>query len=164
MIVWYLSAYKKSTSSLPSFLRYCKDITSLLFWVFWAFLAMTSRSDTTNLQNTLMLIFMQKIIFIPRLFLEILQRYCKLVILGIYLGYAWSRPPKATALISRNGNMLRLIRASTCYLNNICIYISFILVCIFSRKALLFLFFVFVFFRQKNLSSDRFFWYGPGWK
>ena len=33
--LWCLSACKKSTSSLTSFLRYCKDITNLLFWEFW---------------------------------------------------------------------------------------------------------------------------------
>ena len=42
---------------------------------------MTSK-NTTSLLKTLMFIFMQKI-FIPHLFLEILQRYCKLVIMGI---------------------------------------------------------------------------------
>ena len=30
--LWYLSACKKSTSSLTSFLRYCEDIANLLFW------------------------------------------------------------------------------------------------------------------------------------
>ena len=34
-----LSACKKSTSSLNSFLRYCKEIANLLFWVIWACLA-----------------------------------------------------------------------------------------------------------------------------
>ena len=33
--LWCLSACKKSTSSLTYFLRYCKDITNLLFWEFW---------------------------------------------------------------------------------------------------------------------------------
>ena len=53
---------------------------SLLFsdfalWVLWEYLAMTSKSDATSLQKTLMFIFMQKIIFIPHLYLDILQRY-----------------------------------------------------------------------------------------
>ena len=33
--IWYLSACKDSTSSLTSFLKYCKDITNLLFWELW---------------------------------------------------------------------------------------------------------------------------------
>ena len=32
---WCLSASKKSSSSLNSFLRYCKDIANLLFWELW---------------------------------------------------------------------------------------------------------------------------------
>ena len=86
-------------SSFPSFLRYCKDITNLPFLVFWACLAMTSKNITTSLQKSLMLlIFMQKIIFIPVLFLEILQRYYKLIILVTLgqLGHAhqkqWHQP------------------------------------------------------------------------
>ena len=33
------SACKKSTSSLTSFVRYCREIANLLFWVLWACLA-----------------------------------------------------------------------------------------------------------------------------
>ena len=86
-IVSCFSARKKSTSFLP-FLRYCKDITNLSFWVLWTCLAMTSKNNTTSLEKTLMFIFMQNI-FIPHLF-EILQGYCKLVILDILckLGHA----------------------------------------------------------------------------
>ena len=73
---------EKSTLSLPSLLRYCNDITNLLFWVLRACQAMTSKNDTTGLEKTLIFIFMQKIIFIPNLFLELLQTYYKLVILG----------------------------------------------------------------------------------
>ena len=69
-------------SSLLFFLRYCKDIKNLLFWLFGACFTMTSKNNTTNLQKTLMFIFMQKIIFISHFFLEILQTCCKLVILG----------------------------------------------------------------------------------
>ena len=43
---------------------------------------MTSKIDTTSLYKILIFIFMWKIIFISHLFLEILQRYYKLVILG----------------------------------------------------------------------------------
>ena len=34
--LWCWSIFKKSTSSLTSFLRYCKEIANLLFWVIWA--------------------------------------------------------------------------------------------------------------------------------
>ena len=79
---WFWSACKKSSSYLPSFLWFCKDIANLLFWVLWACLAMASKNNGINLLKTLMFIFMQKIKFTPHLFLEILLRYCKLVILG----------------------------------------------------------------------------------
>ena len=36
--LWYLSACKKSTSSLSTFLRYCTDIVNLLFWEIWKWL------------------------------------------------------------------------------------------------------------------------------
>ena len=75
----FISMQKKSTTSLSSFLRYCKDNTSFQYWILWAHLAM---NDTVSLKKTLMLIFMEKIIFIPHLFFEILQRYCKIVIFG----------------------------------------------------------------------------------
>ena len=68
--------------SLLTFWRYCKDFANLLFWVLWACPAMISKNDSTNLQKTLIFIFTQKVIFITHLFLKILQRYCKLVILG----------------------------------------------------------------------------------
>ena len=80
--VWYLSVCQKSTSSLPSFLRYCNDIANLLFWVLWACLAMATKNVDINLQKNLMFIIMRKIKYITHLFLEILLRYCKLVILG----------------------------------------------------------------------------------
>ena len=63
-------------------LRCFKDLTNLLFWVPWPCLAMTSKNDNTSFQKTLMFFFMQKMIFIPNLFLQILKRYCKLVIYG----------------------------------------------------------------------------------
>ena len=73
--------HKKSTSYLTSFLRYCRDFANLSFWVIWAGLAVTSKNDITSFQKTLMFVFMEKITSIPPLFLEILQTYCKLVIL-----------------------------------------------------------------------------------
>ena len=84
IIFWHFICMQKN-HSFPSFLRYCKDITNLLFWVCWTFLAMTSKNITTSLQKSLMLL-----IVIPALFLEILQTYCKLIILGTFgnLGHA----------------------------------------------------------------------------
>ena len=72
---------KKSTSSLPSFLRYCKEIANLLFGQFeyaWLWQAKTILWACRKL----VYLHAKKIKFIPPLFLEILQRYCKLVILG----------------------------------------------------------------------------------
>ena len=40
---------------------------------------MTSTNDNASLQKTLIFIFMLKIVFIPHLFFEIIQRYCKLI-------------------------------------------------------------------------------------
>ena len=45
---------------ISSFLRYCKDITNLLFGVLYTSLATTGKNNFTNLQKTLMFIFMQK--------------------------------------------------------------------------------------------------------
>ena len=39
----WCSLHKKSTSSLTSFLRYCRDFAFLLFWVIWACLVTTSK-------------------------------------------------------------------------------------------------------------------------
>ena len=80
--VWCLSACQKSTLSPPSFLRYCNDIANLLFWVLRACLAMATKNVDINLQKNLMFIIMRKIKYITHLFLEILLRYYKLVILG----------------------------------------------------------------------------------
>ena len=76
--VWCLSTSKKSTSSLPSFLRYCNDITNLLFLVY---LRKANKRGSINLQETLMIIYIQKINFIPLSFLEILhfKEFCNLI-------------------------------------------------------------------------------------
>ena len=71
-----LSADKKSTSSFTFSLRYCKDTVNLFFWVIWACLATHTQSDNKYLWKTFVLIWRQKINFIPHAFLEILQRYC----------------------------------------------------------------------------------------
>ena len=74
--------HEKSTSFLTSFFRYYKDFVNLLFWVIWAGLAIPTKINGINLQNSLMLIYMQKKInFISTFFFEILQRFYKLSIL-----------------------------------------------------------------------------------
>ena len=72
----------KSTSSVTSFLRYCKEITNLLFWKLWECLAIPIKNHRINLYETFMLICIQKINFITHFFLKILKRNNKLVILG----------------------------------------------------------------------------------
>ena len=62
--------------------KYCKD---LLFWVLWACLIMATKNDGICFKETLILIFMQKIKFMPYLFLPKILRLC-------YFGYfrhAW---------------------------------------------------------------------------
>ena len=71
--LWCLSACKKSTSSLTSFLRYCKNIANLLFWKFWECLTIPIKNHSINFQETFMLICMQQITHSLTFFL----RYCK---------------------------------------------------------------------------------------
>ena len=72
-INFYVYLYKKSTSSLTSFLRYCKDFADMLYWVFWACLANTTENGSINLWTSLKSTFLQKIKFIPPFFPEILH-------------------------------------------------------------------------------------------
>ena len=78
---WFWSACKKSSSYLPSFLWFCKDIANLLFWVLWACLTTPTKTNDINLKETLIFIYMQKIknqyldktiflkiLFLPRFF------------------------------------------------------------------------------------------------
>ena len=68
-----LSACKKSTSSLTSFMRYCKDIANLLFCEFWECLIIPIKNYSCNMQKTFTFICMQKINLITHFF----QRYRK---------------------------------------------------------------------------------------
>lgn len=82
-IAWCLTACKKSSSYLPpSYLRYCKGIAKLLFWVLWACQAMTSKNNIPACRKLWWSSSGKKIIFTFDLFLEILQIYHKLAILG----------------------------------------------------------------------------------
>ena len=80
--IWCLSSCEKSNTSLTSFLKYCWDIANLLFWALWACLATPIKHFSTDLQQSFMFTWMQKIHFISPFFLEILLRYCKLVVLN----------------------------------------------------------------------------------
>ena len=68
--LWSLSACKKPTSSLPSFLRYCK----LIILSTWPIPDYGQQKDKISLKKTLMVVFMQKS-NLSLTFLEILLRY-----------------------------------------------------------------------------------------
>ena len=57
--------------SLNSFLKYYKEITNLLFWVLWACLAASTRSNSPNLHESLIFICKQKMNLIPRFIIDI---------------------------------------------------------------------------------------------
>ena len=78
-----LPACKKSTSSFTFYLRYCREMANVLFWVNWACLA---KHTFDNYQQG-------KINSILYVFLEILQRYYKVVVLGA-LGMPGHAHPK----------------------------------------------------------------------
>ena len=89
--LWRLSTCKKLTSSLTSFLRYWKDIASLLFWELWECLTITIKITVSVCSKLSCLSACKKINFVPHVFLEILQRYA--TYFG-YFGYAWLHTPK----------------------------------------------------------------------
>ena len=80
--LWCLLACKKSTSSLISFLRYCKDIANLAFWEFWECLTILFKIILSICSKLSCLSVCKKINFITQFFLKILQRNSKLAILG----------------------------------------------------------------------------------
>ena len=57
-----------------SFLKYYEDIADLLFWVLWAHLDPSTKSNSTNLQETLIFIYRQKIILNPQ-FLSLILNF-----------------------------------------------------------------------------------------
>ena len=73
---------QKSTSSLTSFLRYCKDIVNLLFWELWECLTIPIKIIVSICSKLLCLSACKKINFFTHFFLKIMQRNSKLVILG----------------------------------------------------------------------------------
>ena len=64
---------------LQRFCKLCKT-ANLLFWVLWAYLAMTIKIDNVRFKKTLTIIFMQNVKFISHLFLTKLLQTC-------YFGY-----------------------------------------------------------------------------
>ena len=84
----YLSACKRWTPSLTSFLRYCKDcklvtLTTLRMLDHAMIVSSCRNSDTQRVEiklyGTLMFICMQKIIFISKLFFEIFKDIANLL-------------------------------------------------------------------------------------
>ena len=86
-------ACNKSTSSLISFLRYCKEIANLLFWLIWACLATPAWNDTITFMKPSTFMSMEKINFNLHVFLDILQKYFKPVVLGTLgmFGYVYPK-------------------------------------------------------------------------
>ena len=80
--LWYLFACKKLTSSLTPFLNCWKGKANLLLWKLWECLTIAINNYSINLEETFMLICMQKVNFITYFFLKILQRSSKLDILS----------------------------------------------------------------------------------
>ena len=85
----YLHSKKQLHLSL-SFLRYCKEIKNLLFWIIWTCLVTHTQNKSINLKKPMIFIGRQKINFIVHFLLEILQRYCELVILGTFGMYGYA--------------------------------------------------------------------------
>ena len=89
-----LSPDKKSTLSFAFFLRYCNNITNLLFWVLWAYLPTHKQSDAIKLYKTFVFICRQKNNFIIHIFSGDIAQICKLLILGT-LGMPGYTHPKS---------------------------------------------------------------------
>ena len=117
--LWFWSACKKSTSFITSLRRYCKGIANLLFWELWERLTVhfkiillicnkhsflsTCKKSTSSLTTKIILSIWRNYSCLSAckkstssfmlVFLEILQRYCKPVVLGTLsmLGYAHSK-------------------------------------------------------------------------
>ena len=76
--LWLVFAGKKLTSSFTLFLRYCKDIVNLWFWVLWVCLAMHTQNDTINFHDYL---HAKNQLYLPCSF-EDIAKICKHLTLG----------------------------------------------------------------------------------
>ena len=90
--LWCLTVGKKSTSSFTLSLRICKDIADLLFWEFWAWLAMHTQKDTIKLKKIFLFIVKQKIKILTHVFQGDIAKICKLLILGTLGMPAYAHP------------------------------------------------------------------------
>ena len=79
--LWWKSEYKKSTSFLTSFLRYCKDIANLLFSELWECLTIPIKIKVSIYQKPYSYRH-EKINFITHFFLKTLQKNSKFFGLG----------------------------------------------------------------------------------
>ena len=82
-------------------LRYCKDITNLLFWVLWTCLTTHTKSDTINMQKSFMFICRQKSSLAPTFFWRC-GKDMQIRYFG-YFGHAWLLTPKV--IISTCGKL-----------------------------------------------------------
>ena len=87
-----LSACKKSTSPVTSFLRYCRDIVNLLFWALWACIATHTQNDTINCRKNSSLFASKKSTSFP-IFFWIYSKYMQTSYFD-YFGHGWSRSLK----------------------------------------------------------------------
>ena len=94
--LWCLSSRKKSTSSFTFCLRYCIDITNLLFSVLSVCRATHTQSDTINLKKTSAFILRQKNQLHPPHFSGKIAKIMQNSYFE-YSGHAWLRTPKLIA-------------------------------------------------------------------
>ena len=80
--IWMFCITIEHKSVATFFLKYCKNITHFLFWVFWTCLATSIKKGKYQHVEALTFICVPKMILIPNFFFEILQRYCKFVTLS----------------------------------------------------------------------------------
>ena len=111
-----LSRSKKSTSSLTFFLRYCKEIATLLLIAIWTCLIIFNQNNSINLKEPLTFIYGQKKInFILYAFLEILQTLW--VCCSGDFAHAWLRTLKVIISTCRKFSCLSAGQKSTSSLN-----------------------------------------------
>ena len=99
--LWCLSTYKKSTSSLTYFLRYCKNIANLLFWELWECLTIPVKIITSICSKLSCLSARKK----STSSLTSLLRYCKQIpnlLLWVIWAYLVTHIPNLIVSIRRN--------------------------------------------------------------
>ena len=108
-----LSACKKLTSSLTSSLTCCTEIANLLCWAILACLATHTHTHTQNDSITLKKLSTfasrQKNDFTLHIFLEILQRYCKLVVFSTLGMFSYAHPKWYYHLVEIHNSRPRIL-------------------------------------------------------